>query len=101
MKYEIRKASSVTTISLKGRMCFSDHAEFRNVIAAFDQPPGGSVVFDMSALEFIDSSGLGMLIIARDEAKRRQQELVIEKVKPDVKRLMDMAKFDRHFTIRP
>ena len=100
MQYEVRKSAGITTIGLKGRMCFSDHAEFRKVIGAFDQPPGGSVVFDMGALEFIDSSGLGMLIIARDEAKKRQQEFVIENVRSEVKRLMDMAKFDRHFTIR-
>ena len=99
MHYEILKAPKVTTIGLKGRMGFADHAVFRDVIRAFDLPPGESVVFDMGGLEFIDSSGLGMLIIARDEAKKRQLEFVIKDVRSDVKRLMDMAKFDRFFTI--
>ena len=81
MQFEIRKDPGVTTVRLKGRLGFSDHAEFRNIIAAFDQSPGGTMVFDLAALEFIDSSGLGMLIIARDEARKRKQEFVIENVR--------------------
>ena len=82
-------------------MCFSDHAVFRDIIGNFDLPPGESVVFDMGGLELIDSSGLGMLIIARDESKKRQLEFIIENPRTEVRRLMDMAKFNRFFTIRP
>ena len=100
MQYEIRSAPGVTTVDIRGRLCFSDHALFREVIAAFDRPAGERLIFDLGALEFIDSSGLGMLIIARDEAKKRQLAFEIENVRAEVKRLMDMARFDRHFTIR-
>ena len=82
-------------------MCFSDHATFRDIMRTFDLPPGECVVFDMTALDLIDSSGLGMLIIARDESKKRQLDFVIENPKAEVRRLMDMAKFERFFTIRP
>jgi anti-anti-sigma factor len=101
MKYEVHKSPGVTKIALEGRMCFSDHAVFRNIMGAFDLPPGDCVVFDMNGLELIDSSGLGMLIIARDESKKRQLEFVIENPRTEVRRLMDMAKFSRFFTIRP
>ena len=100
MQYEIRSAPGVTTVDIRGRLCFSDHALFREVIGAFDRPAGERLIFDLGALEFIDSSGLGMLIIARDEAKKRQLAFEIENVRAEVKRLMDMARFDRHFTIR-
>ena len=100
MQYDVLKTSDTTTIGLKGRMCFSDHALFREIIEAFDQPAGDHMILDMGGLEFLDSSGLGMLLIARDEAKKRQLELVIQKVPASVRRVMDMARFDRHFTIR-
>ena len=100
MQYEVNKSPGVTTVSLKGRMCFNDHAMFREVLREFNLPPGERVVFDMGGLEFIDSSGLGMLIIAREEVKKRKLELAIENTKAEVKRLMDMAKFERYFTIR-
>ena len=101
MKYEVYKSTGTTKVALEGRMCFSDHATFRDIIRGFDLPPGERVVFDMTDLDLIDSSGLGMLIIARDEAKKRQLEFVIENPKTEVRRLMDMAKFERFFTIKP
>ena len=101
MNYEIRRAPDGVEIGIKGRMSFSDHAVFREVIAAFVGGPGARVTFDLKELEFIDSSGLGMLIIARDEAKKKQLTFTIDNARADVKRLMDMARFDRFFTIRP
>ena len=36
----------------------------------------------------------------RDEAKKKGMSLVIENTRSEVRRLMDMAHFERHFTIR-
>ena len=101
MQFDVNKASGITTITLRGRMGFSDHSVFRDIIRAFDQAPGGTIVFNMGDLDFIDSSGLGMLIVARNEALKNEQDFVIEHVKYGVKRIMDMAKFERFFNIRP
>jgi anti-anti-sigma factor len=100
MNYQIKKSPGMVKIALVGRMCFSDHAVFREIMKIFDLPAGESVVFDMSDLEIIDSSGLGMLIIARDESKKRGLDFIIENPKAEVRKLMDMAKFERFFTIR-
>lgn len=100
MNFNVRRFDNGVEIAIRGRMCFSDHAEFRDVLAAFDGEPGEQIVFNLQDLEFIDSSGLGMLIIARDEAKKKQMTLVLENTRSEVRRLMDMARFDRFFTLR-
>ena len=100
MNYEIRKLATGVEVGLRGRMGFSDHAAFRRVIAAFDGSPGQNVAFDLRDLETIDSSGLGMLIIAQEEAKKKNLTFSIESPRNDVKRLMDMGRFERFFTIR-
>jgi anti-anti-sigma factor len=74
MEYSIETGPGITEIALRGRMTFSDHEKFRHVMAAFQGPEGHHMVFDLTGLEFVDSSGLGMLIIARDTAQKKQLE---------------------------
>lgn len=102
MDYRVSKNADVadaTVIHLLGRMTFADHDTFRNVIAAFEGPPGHRMVFDLAGLDFIDSSGLGMFIIARDTAQKRNLEFTIRGARDEVKRLITVAKFHRMFDI--
>lgn len=99
MDFTVRDAQDSTEIRLQGRMTFSDHDTFRSVIAAFDRPAGHRIVFDLSGLDFVDSSGLGMFIIARDTAQKRSLEFSIRAARDEVKRLITVAKFHRMFTI--
>ena len=95
MHYHIRQAAGVTEIVLSGRMTFVDHDKFRQVMTAFDGPSGHQMVFDLSELDYVDSSGLGMFLIARDVAKEKRLGLSLRGVRNDVRRLMDLAKFER------
>lgn len=99
MDYKIRTEEGATEIFLSGRMTFADHEKFRNVLSAFEGPHGHQLVFDLSNLEFVDSSGLGMFIIARDTAQKRNLDFRLRGAKDDVKRLITVAKFHRMFTI--
>lgn len=102
MDYRVSKnaeAPDTTVVYLSGRMTFADHETFRGVIAAFDGPAGQRMIFDLSELAFIDSSGLGMFIIARDTAQKRGLEFSIRGARDEVKRLITVAKFHRMFDI--
>ena len=95
MGVRINTAPGVTEIRLSGRMTFAEHDRFRHVISAFDGPSGHQMVFDLSDLEFVDSSGLGMLLIARDVAQRKRLDFSLKGVRNEVRRVMTMAKFER------
>jgi anti-anti-sigma factor len=95
MDYRIRQTGGVTEIALSGQMTFVDHDKFRQVMTAFDGPSGHRMVFDLSDLEFVDSSGLGMFLIARDLAEKKRLGLSLRGVRNDVRRLMDLARFER------
>jgi anti-anti-sigma factor len=58
------------------------------------------MVFDLTGLEFVDSSGLGMLIIARDTAQKKQLEFTLRGARDNVRRLMEIAKFNRMFVMQ-
>ena len=99
MDFTIKSSPVATEILLCGRMTFADHEKFRNVIAAFEGPPGHRMVFDLSGLEFVDSSGLGMFIIARDAAQKRNLDFLIRGARDEVKRQITVAKFHKLFNI--
>lgn len=101
MDYKIQAADQVTEIFLSGRMTFVDHEKFRRVLIALESGQGQLVVFDLSGLDFVDSSGLGMFMIARDSANKRKLEFRLRGARDDVKRLMTVAKFHNMFTIEP
>jgi HptB-dependent secretion and biofilm anti anti-sigma factor len=99
MEFAIKDGPAATEIHLSGRMTFADHEKFHSVIAAFDEVKGTSVVFDLDGLDFVDSSGLGMFIIARDVAQKRHLDFAIRGARDDVKRLITLAKFHKLFNI--
>ena len=99
MEFSIRKAETGTEIHLNGQMTFADHEAFRNVITAIDGKPGHRMVFDLSGLELVDSSGLGMLLLARDTAERKRLAVALRGARGEVQRLITIARFDRVFDI--
>lgn len=100
MEYEIGKRPGATEFRLKGEMTFSDHHHFKSVLTAFEDTTSGQIIFNLDDLQGIDSTGLGMLILAQEEALKRGLTFTLERPQSDVKRLMDLAKFHRHFDIR-
>lgn len=99
MDYQVNRTGDVMKVSLAGRLEFADHMKFREIVrafeSAFEDHSGGRVVLDLSRLEFLDSSGLGMFVIARNGAKRLGLSFVIQGAGHEVRRILDLSKFDQ------
>jgi anti-anti-sigma factor len=99
MIYNLRNSGDQTTIDLKGRLTFSDYAVFREVVDIFNTSPVKRCLLDLSELEFIDSAGLGMLLIARDKVQGKNGHLVIRGASGQVRKMLDLGRFDTLFTL--
>lgn len=86
-------------ISVSGEFTFSDHGPFKQMIEELFAFKEKAVTIDLSNLDFIDSAGLGMLLLARDEAKKTNRELVLRHPKGQVKRMFGVTRFDKLFTV--
>ncbi|MBI6545761.1 MAG: STAS domain-containing protein [Cyanobacteria bacterium NC_groundwater_1444_Ag_S-0.65um_54_12] len=60
-----------------------------------------SLIFDFSGLEFIISSGMGMLLVAKNLAAERGGEVLLAGVRPDVYRVFDLLDFPIFFRFFP
>ena len=86
------------TVHLSGKFTFGDSDEFRSIIKELSDGLK-SVVFDLSGVDFIDSAGLGMLLIARDEADKNNVHLTLANAQGHIEKMFKVSKFETLFTI--
>jgi len=89
----------VLTIGVVGRFDLYSYGEFS---AAYKDELGNvsKVVLDMSELEYLDSSALGMLLMLRERAGGLASQIEIANCTPAVAKILGTVKFDKLFAIR-
>jgi len=97
MRFEFDEDGS--RVSISGEFTFIDHPAFKAIATRLFEKQGEPIVIDLGRLEFIDSAGLGMLLIVRDEADKAGRSLVLRGPCGQVKRMFDVTKFDTLFTV--
>ena len=84
---------------LTGRFTFQDHAVFSGLVTAIHSARGTRVAIDLGAVEFIDSAGLGMLLVANDACKKTGLEFIAQNPKGQVLRTLQVASMGSIFKI--
>lgn len=92
MEFQARTTSDAIEVLITGRLEFTDHDRLRELVDVLDQPGTRRFVLDLSGLQFIDSAGLGMLMILQDEAEQRNVRMVVRKPQGDVKNSIELAR---------
>ncbi|MFW5442984.1 MAG: STAS domain-containing protein [Methylococcaceae bacterium] len=91
-------ATKTLTIKISGRFDFGAHQDFRQ---ASDQASKNvnKIIVDMGAVDYVDSSALGMLLVLRDKVGESKSAVVIKNVKAEVRKIFEIANFDKLFTL--
>ena len=100
MEYQIKDQSGVQLITLSGRLIEKSQAD--GLIRDFEELiEGGAKKYLMALgeLEYVNSTGLNLLIGMFTQARNAGGELVIGGISPKVKKLMVMTKLDSIFKI--
>jgi len=92
MEFKTYRTSDAVEARLTGRMEFTDHDGLREIVALIEGMRGQRFVLDLSGLEFIDSAGLGMLLILQEEAESRNIPMTVRGARGDVRRSIDLAR---------
>ncbi len=86
---------STFTAKISERMEFSDHTAFRTLLDDVSGSGANQCVFDLSELHSIDSSGLGMFMVAHETATNNGWSLCLKGPQGHVKALIELGKFDK------
>lgn len=99
MRYHVDIKEDVFEALVSEKITFSDLEGFREMIQKMMESKASQNIMDLSDVEFIDSAGLGMLLLARDEISKSDMNLILRSPKGQVKRMFSVARFDQMFEI--
>jgi len=94
-----KKQDAIDVVCMSGRLdtntAIEADAELKNLIAS----GAYQIVLNFKNLNYISSSGLRILIVALREVKKKQGDLKLSCLKPQVKEILHIAGFDRLFSL--
>ncbi|QQP88268.1 STAS domain-containing protein [Skermanella rosea] len=95
MDYRIELDDLEARIFVTGRLTFNDHGKVRSMIQEMVQSHPKRQVMMIGGLEFVDSSGLGMILVAREEVAQVDKKLFLRGAQGQVKRVLSVAQLDK------
>lgn len=100
LKTNICKIEDVTILTVEGRLDTANANEFNTIIQPLLSMPSPNIIINCEGLMYISSSGLRSLITLQKSVKQHSGELVLEAMRPEIKKIFDMTGCSGLFTIR-
>jgi anti-anti-sigma factor len=88
--------SSRTTVTIRGKFNFACYDEFQRVIGS---QTSTHYTVDLSAVEYIDSAALGMLLLLRERVGEDRNRVVLKTGKGQPAEVLKLANFGTLFTM--
>jgi anti-sigma B factor antagonist len=86
-------------VVLAGRLDVRGAAAAREALHEALGRGGGRLLVDLSGVELLDATGLGVLVAAHRRARLQDRELVLCDARPRVARLLSLTRLDRIITV--
>lgn len=101
MDVNVRQIDGQARLELRGRFDFTSHRSFKQACeTAFAADGARELVIDMEAVEYLDSSALGMLLLLRDKCKAAARPVSLVNCGGTVRDVLKVANFDKLFTLQ-
>ncbi|MCE5180829.1 MAG: STAS domain-containing protein [Betaproteobacteria bacterium] len=102
MQIAVKNRDDITVLHLNGRFDFSSHRDFKNAHDVVLQTEGlREVVVDLTEVEYMDSSALGMLLLLREKANLSNIDVSLRSCDGFVQQILEVANFQNIFNISP
>lgn len=100
---QVETTASSSVVPVPPTLTVVEAVEFERQVRAVCQqdPPPHTVVIDFSATTFMDSSGIGALMLSYRACQERQVPMVLRGVREQVQMVLSMTDLDQVFTIEP
>lgn len=95
--------SSSDAIKMPKRFDYSASGEFNTAFAAALKNGAGdtrTVMLDCSQMEYIDSAGIGLLVMSHKKAETSRAKMVIINLKPSAKEILLLANLQKLIDIQ-
>ena len=96
---EIDRLPQGTVIRARGEIDLHYQPEFQRALLEVCREEPAILVIDLSKVDYMDSSGVGTLVQVARQIKDSGGKLVLAAPTPRVKRILEITRLDRYFTI--
>lgn len=74
--------------------------KFKEMLNEIIEDKKSDLIIDGENLDYIDSTGLGVLISALKKLKEDEYKIILKNIKPNIKKLFDITGLDKVFVIK-
>ncbi|NBX03589.1 MAG: anti-sigma factor antagonist [Alphaproteobacteria bacterium] len=100
MDYNIIDQNNAKTIRMSGQFTFPDNPKFKSILIMAKEGGFHNLTLDFMGVTFIDSAGLGMLLLLRDQCAEKQIRVSIAGAQGQVAKIFSISNFDRLFSMQ-
>jgi anti-anti-sigma factor len=102
MGFKTSLDSKRATVFLEGRLAFGSYPAFKTAsFPLLELPEVTEIHLDLSAVEYLDSSALGMVLHFKQKAEAAGKALAITRPSPPVAAVLKVVNFSKLVTILP
>jgi anti-sigma B factor antagonist len=102
MPIEHRQVDSTAVVAISGRLVFGrDTDRLESLVKELSAQGGRKFVFDVAALDYTDSSGVGAMVSCLTLIKRAGGELRLAGANPRIQRILTMTGVDKLLQFYP
>jgi anti-sigma B factor antagonist len=89
---ERTRQGETVILSLRGELDLTSAPSFERELRATEDEPANRLVLDLCGLEFMDSTGLRALLLARERAQAQDRALMLRRGSRQVQRVLELTK---------
>lgn len=95
----VDSTDEATVVSVSGELDIATAERLTKALAGVETQPNGRLVVDLSGVDFMDSTGLRLLIGANRRAGEGGYDFAVVTGGSPAKRVFELTKMDEHITV--
>lgn len=93
MDYKILEENGIVSVKILGELTLTDEEIFRQLGQETAQKNGTKCIIDLDSLEFLDSAGLGLLLVLKEMCEDTSKTVSLRPGSGEVKEILDVSEF--------
>ncbi len=99
MKIDVNKSGNSSRVTISGSMYVEDSATVREKLIALLDEGASNITLDLSGLDYVDSSGLGVLISIHKRCLQKGGRMTTTGLRGMVEELFKLTRLDLVFNV--
>ncbi len=96
---ETRTVNSQPVVTICGDVDLRSAPQLRRQLLSAPRTGDGSLLVDLSGVEYMDSSGVGTLVYVKREVEDRKGKVILIGLQPRVRSVLEITRLDKFFNI--